>query len=288
MSSDPDGRTRFSVVIPAHDEAAVIGRCLAFSRDLRPGEAEIVVVANGCTDATADRARAFPGVRVVEQSEPSKTAALNAGDAVCTGYPRVYLDGDIVVSAAALRSLATRLSGPAPLIAAPRMEVALTDRPWAVRSFYRAFQSLPYAEKALVGLGVYAISATGRTRFGRFPEVVADDLFVSRHFAENERLVLGEHTFTVQAPRDLRSLVRVRTRVALGNARLSHGVGAGVKPEVDLSASTGNTVRALVTLCLQHPGSTRDALTYVLVTALARRGARRSPTGVWLTDTSTR
>lgn len=288
MSSDQDLRPRFSVVIPAHDEEAVIGRCLAFSRILDPGEAEIVVVANGCTDATAERARGFPGVRVLEHTQPSKTAALNAGDAACTAYPRVYLDGDIVVSAAALRSLATRLHGPAPLIAAPRMEVALTGRPWAVRSFYRAFQSLPYADNALVGLGVYAISETGRARFGEFPDVVADDLFVSRHFADDERVVVGEHTFTVQAPRDLRSLIRVRTRVAAGNARLTHGAGAGVKPEADLSSSTGNTAQALITLCLQHPGSTRDALTYVLVTALARWGARRSPTGVWLTDTSTR
>lgn len=288
MSSDPEDRPAFSIVIPAHDEETVIGRCLAFARLLRPGEAEIVVVANGCTDATADRARAFPGVRVLEQSEPSKTAALNAGDAACSVYPRVYLDGDIVVSAAALRSLADRLGGPAPLIAAPRMEVSLTGRPWAVRSFYRAFQSLPYAGNALVGLGVYAMSATGRARFGAFPDVVADDLFVSRHFADAERLVLADHTFTVEAPHDLRSLIRVRTRVAAGNAGLTHGVGAGVKPEADLSSSGGHTAQALITLCLQHPGSTRDALTYVLVTALARWGARRPPTGVWLTDTSTR
>ena len=56
-----------SVVIPAHDEEAVVGRCLAALLDgARPGELDVVVVCNGCTDATADIARGFGrGVRVV-------------------------------------------------------------------------------------------------------------------------------------------------------------------------------------------------------------------------------
>src|SRR4051794_31851306 len=70
----------FSVVIPAHDEESVIGRCLAaWSGELEPGEAEVVVVANGCSDGTAEAARDF-GVRVLELPAASKSAALNAGD----------------------------------------------------------------------------------------------------------------------------------------------------------------------------------------------------------------
>ncbi len=57
-----------SVVIPAHDEAAVIGRCLdALFTGFEPGELDVVVVCNGCTDDTASAARASGHpVRVVE------------------------------------------------------------------------------------------------------------------------------------------------------------------------------------------------------------------------------
>src|SRR5262245_58336894 len=47
-----------SVVIPAHNEARVIERGLSsLLEGARPGELEIVVVCNGCTDDTAARAR---------------------------------------------------------------------------------------------------------------------------------------------------------------------------------------------------------------------------------------
>ena len=48
------------VIIPAHNEAAVIARCLdTLLEPPRPDRLDVVVVANGCTDDTADRARAF-------------------------------------------------------------------------------------------------------------------------------------------------------------------------------------------------------------------------------------
>ena len=43
-----------SVVIAAHNEEALLGRCLdALLSDAEPGEFEVVVVPNGCTDSTA-------------------------------------------------------------------------------------------------------------------------------------------------------------------------------------------------------------------------------------------
>jgi glycosyltransferase involved in cell wall biosynthesis len=72
-----------SVVVAAHNEAAVIDRCLASL--VAPG-VQVIVAANGCTDDTAAIARRTPGVEVVELATPSKIAALNAGDARATGY----------------------------------------------------------------------------------------------------------------------------------------------------------------------------------------------------------
>ena len=51
-----------SIVIPAHNEERVLPRLLAGLTDsARPGEFDVVVVANRCTDATADGARREPG-----------------------------------------------------------------------------------------------------------------------------------------------------------------------------------------------------------------------------------
>ena len=71
-----------SVVIPAFNEAAVIGRTLRSvltAIDREPGE--VLVVCNGCHDETAKIAAGFGDrVRVFELEQGSKTAALNLGD----------------------------------------------------------------------------------------------------------------------------------------------------------------------------------------------------------------
>ena len=71
-----------SVIIPAHNEEVVITRCLQALLEDAPIDAmEVFVVCNGCTDRTAELARAqgYP-VQVIEIPEASKVAALNAGD----------------------------------------------------------------------------------------------------------------------------------------------------------------------------------------------------------------
>ena len=89
-----------SVVIAAHNEAAVIGTCLDA---LIAPDIDITVVANGCSDNTAAVAASRPGVRVIDLPAPGKSAALNAGDAVAVGFPRAYLDADIPLTAADMR-----------------------------------------------------------------------------------------------------------------------------------------------------------------------------------------
>jgi cellulose synthase/poly-beta-1,6-N-acetylglucosamine synthase-like glycosyltransferase len=94
---------RFLVLIPAHNEAAVIGRCLeAIFADTRSRDL-VLVVADRCTDATASIARRF-GASVLERGsdeEPGRAAARQAGleharaldwDAV------VMLDADSVIA----------------------------------------------------------------------------------------------------------------------------------------------------------------------------------------------
>ena len=88
-----------SVVIAAHNEEAVLGRCLdALLRTARTGELEIAVVCNGCTDGTAEVARGYgEDICVLETPEASKTAALNLGDPAVSGFPRFYVDADVLL-----------------------------------------------------------------------------------------------------------------------------------------------------------------------------------------------
>src|SRR6476619_2539417 len=114
-----------SVVIAAHNEQDVLGRCLdALLRTARMGELEIAVVCNGCTDGTADVARGYgEDVRVLETPEASKTAALNLGDRVVFGFPRFYVDADVTLPLASVRRIAVRLAKGDALAAAPVMDV---------------------------------------------------------------------------------------------------------------------------------------------------------------------
>ena len=104
-----------SVVVPAHNEARVIGRLLGpLVSAVRPGDLDVIVVANGCTDDTAEVAAAFgPPVRVVSIPVASKRAALVAGDEAAQDFPRLYVDADVELGAEDVRALdeALRRSG---------------------------------------------------------------------------------------------------------------------------------------------------------------------------------
>ena len=100
-SADSGGFPQGSVIIPAHNEAAVIARTLAPLAPLAAaGQLEVIVACNGCTDHTAAIARGFDGVTVLELGQSSKAAALNAGDAAASHWPRLYLDADVQISPA--------------------------------------------------------------------------------------------------------------------------------------------------------------------------------------------
>lgn len=226
----PRQRPRAAVIIPAHDEETVIGRCLATLLDAaEPGEFEVVVACNGCHDTTATIARHWgPDVRVLELPEASKPVALQAGDEAAHAFPRLYLDADVKLDSESARRLADSLSGTCPALAAtPRMRVQLTDRPWTVRAFYQVWEFVPWRSEAPLGDGCYGLSEQGRARFARWPAIIADDLFANRLFAVDERRMVPEATFVVRPPRTLRDLVKVRTRVYTGNLQFAQAVRDG-------------------------------------------------------------
>lgn len=210
-----------SVIVPAHDEEAVIERCLrSVLEGAATGELDVIVVANGCTDRTAEIAADVPGVRVITTDVAGKQHALNIGDAHAAAWPRIYLDADVITSIADVRATVDRLAAGDVLAAAPRLQVAMDGRPWAVRAYYRIYLKVPYTQSGMVGSGFYALSNEGHDRIGAFPDVMNDDTFVHQSFAPHERATVEDATFTVQAPHDLRSLIRTKARVATGIQQL--------------------------------------------------------------------
>ena len=202
-----------SIVIAAHNEALVIRRCLdALLAGTASSQLDITVVANGCTDATAQLA-ARAGVRVLELPAPGKVAALNAGDAVAIGYPRIYLDADVVLPATgitALQDALTRSDGESArsaLAATVRREVDVSRSPLLVRAYFAINSRLPVFQRSLFGRGVIALSEEGRARFQNFPDVVADDLFLDSLFSTAEKVVVDSVSSRVMAPRRTRDLV---------------------------------------------------------------------------------
>ncbi|MFN0242937.1 MAG: glycosyltransferase family 2 protein [Planctomycetota bacterium] len=110
--SSPIGSLAVTVVIPAHDEEAGIARCLASVRACETdGEpTRIVVVADNCTDATADVARAAGAEVIVRRDETRR----GKGFALEHAFERlleertdvvVVIDADSLVDTGMLRAV---------------------------------------------------------------------------------------------------------------------------------------------------------------------------------------
>jgi glycosyltransferase involved in cell wall biosynthesis len=203
-----------SVVIPAYNEEAVIGRLLTSLR-YRSADDEIIVVCDGCSDSTAEVARSFAGVEVMEKPRGGKPSALNTGDSRATRFPRFFVDADIVVTATALHEVADLMIEGIEA-GAPRCEVDLRLSSWAVRRFYDVWTKLPYLTEGMLGSGVLGLTQRGRARFQEFPPVIDDDEFVRRLFTIDERVHGTAGAFIVTAPARVGPLIRIKTRSRLG------------------------------------------------------------------------
>jgi hypothetical protein len=265
-----------SIVIPAHNEEAVIGVTLAPLRSLIRHDIEVIVVSNGSTDRTAAIARSIPGIRVLELSRASKSAALNAGDSIATAWPRLYLDADIIISSETVLAVLARLSEPGILAARPSFRYLTTNCDPLVRAYYRTRQRMPAMSEHLWGAGAYGLNEIGHRRLGRFPIVTADDLYVDQLFTQCEREIVVSEPVGVRCPQSARALLNTLRRVYRGRAELAarqqaQAVG-GVRPLLQ----TVRDFRAM-----------SDALVY-LGFVLAGRVTRRQSTSKWHRDNTSR
>ena len=165
-----------SVILPAHDEAGYIGPCLdaLFASYLGGAQMQVIVVANGCCDATAAIARSYAtsgrDIKVIETRESGKLNALGLGDAAARHAMRVYLDADVLVSPGLIAGLMTaldcdsaRYSSGIPMLAPAQSVVT--------HLYARFWQQLPFFAEEVPGFGIFAVNAAARARWQGWPSV---------------------------------------------------------------------------------------------------------------------
>jgi GT2 family glycosyltransferase len=178
----PDARERehdgtaedfpLTVVVPAHNEEDLIGRCIrSIASSAGPG-VDLVAIAHNCTDATASEAEAA-GARVLVLNDPDrkgKGCALSYGFAAALAGPSravLVIDADSVVSPG--------------LIAAVRQRFQAGAR--AVQCRYEVYNSAENSRTRLMKLafeGFNVIRPRGRERLGLSAGVLGNGFALHR------------------------------------------------------------------------------------------------------------
>jgi glycosyltransferase involved in cell wall biosynthesis len=258
-----------SVIVAAHNEERTVGRTLrALLTGARPGELEVIIVCNGCTDATADVARSSgTGVVVIELDKPSKHDAMRHGDSRANVYPRVYMDADVEITLDSMRRLLDGLHRTGSLAAGPKRSIPREGVSPVVRWYYDVWEQLPQVQSSLFGRGVIAVSRAGNERIAGLPPLMSDDLAMSDAFEPSERIIVNEASVIVRPPRTVGDLLRRRIRAATGNSQADE---AGAR-----RADSRTSLRSLARMGIDQPRLITRIPVFLGVTVLARSRARR-------------
>lgn len=270
-----------AVVVPAFNEEEVIAGTLEhLLSDARAGEFQVTVVCNGCHDQTAKAAREVAGdIKVIELVEASKTAAINAGLRGVRSSKIVLLDSDIRISTDDCRALADALDRPGIEAAIGHMDINDSGCARSVKAFYRIWIRHPYVRNGKFA-AAFAISRNAIEKIGELPKVIADDTYLKRMIPSDRVAVVDSVHFRVNVPKDIATLIRVRSRVRRGNRQL-----AQVAPRSQ-SSQGDRQGNFLFSVCRQ-PSMWRNIPAYLLVTIAARILALKTTT-VWQRDVTTR
>ncbi len=113
-SASPDPPPRVSLIIAAHDEAAVIGSKLAnaLALDYPRESLELIVASDGSADATVELARAAGADRVLDLGRVGKLEAQNAAVERASGELLAFSDANASWRRDALRELIAPFADP--------------------------------------------------------------------------------------------------------------------------------------------------------------------------------
>lgn len=213
-----------SIIIPAHNEAAVIERCLD-SLIEQKNISQIIVACNGCTDNTADIVKQNYGhlsnLICLDIEKPSKTNALNEAEKYIVDFPVFYIDADTKLSDNAISVISQKMQEQHIHLSAPTPIINTEHSSWLVKQYYKIWQSLPYIKAGVIATCSFVVSQKGRQRFENFPDVINDDGYIRCQFKANEISNIDGSEIYIQAPKDIFSLIKIKTRARLGNMQLN-------------------------------------------------------------------
>jgi len=130
------------------------------------------------------------------------------------------------------------------------------------------------------------LNGCGRARFGRFPELTSDDHYVASLFDTDEQIIDPNAKVITRPPRDVRSLIRVRTRIYYGN-REAEAREPGNHPPWRGWRNVGYAIRRTRSL-----GETGDLMVYMSINFIAKwmahKMARSGSHLTWQRDDSSR
>ncbi len=213
-----------TVIVPAHNEASVIENCLN-SIINQSGVSNIIVACNGCTDNTVDIVQTkFPTVTCLDIKKPSKTNALNVAEEKAkelgVSYPIFYIDADTQLSKNAVQHISQVMSTSNILLAAPTPIINTDKSSFLVQTYYKVWTRLPYIKEGVIATCSFIVSEKGRQRFDKFADVIGDDGFIRCHFKNKEISNIEGAEIYITAPKDILSLIKIKTRARLGNMEL--------------------------------------------------------------------
>jgi glycosyltransferase involved in cell wall biosynthesis len=276
--------TRATILIPAHNEAAVIGRTLLhLSRGLEPDEFRIVVIANACSDSTSAKVRAvLPSAMVIETSRAGKCNALNLGYREAEkDKPIICLDADLDVTAESVRALIAPLDDGSAEAACGKMDVRTNEAPPLVRAYYKGWRTNPYFDRGKFG-GVFALSPAAVSRVFPLPELIADDEFVRRSISQSATAFVPDCHFTARAPATVASLIAVRRRCLRGAREIT---------AIGLQNPEQGSLRKVLSRFLRRPSAAFPIIVYCVLNAWVHLTLKYGPQRIhdrWERDLTTR
>ncbi len=214
-----------TVIVPAHNEASVIQNCLD-SIINQDGVDQIIVPCNGCTDNTVDIVKQnYPQVICLDIEKPSKTNALNVAEKKAkelgVSYPIFYIDADTQLSENCIKTITQTMQDNDELLLSAPTPIINTDKSsWLVKTYYKVWLQLPYIKEGVIATCSFIVSEKGRKRFDKFADVIGDDGFIRCHFKNSEIANIEGAEIYITAPKDIYSLIKIKTRARLGNMEL--------------------------------------------------------------------
>lgn len=221
---------RYTVGIPARNEAATIESCIKsiYAQSLPPSE--VVVCINGCTDATSQVVEQlqskFSSLRI-EQSETGKAAAWNKIVETCTTDFLLFVDADVIVNTTAAEALWHTFTHSPDLVIAGGSSYRLQPEPSLFTTFsdttYETIDTQPFLNGKLYLTELQRIkSALARCKITTIPtDILNEDQLLHAVTKQSGTVRIIADAYAIHHPiTSFRDWCKFRLRISTGRKQL--------------------------------------------------------------------